>query len=416
MKKLQIILFLFLSIQMIAQYTSIPDGNFEQYLIDSGVDTGVKDGKVLTSNINTIKSLYIGSRNINDLTGIQDFVNLEILQCYWNKLTTIDLSKNTSLKKLFCNLNQLTSLDLSKNILLTEINCGQNRISSLNISQNENLAILNCSDNQIKTLDFYKNIKITDIDCSGNILTDLNVTKNTLLKSLTTTNNNLTSLDVSNNINLTFFSCYYNIITNLNVNNCIYLDQLNFGSNKLETIDVSQNTLLTSLACYDNLLNKLDISKNTILKVLNCESNKLTTLNLKNGNNKNFQTSPTNFKNNLNLTCIQVDDATYSEVNWFNLKDPTATYNNICQNLSTGDVAIDESSIYPNPTKGQLYINNLILEKITVNNMEGKTVKTITFNYPSANNTIDLSDLIKGVYILKIKSNGIISNQKIIIE
>lgn len=415
MKKLQII-FLFLTIQTVAQYTSIPDSNFEQYLIDLGIDTGVKDGKVLTSNINTMESLYVGRQNITDLTGIQDFVNLEILQCYWNKLTTINLSKNTSLKKLFCNLNQLTSLDLSKNILLTEVNCGQNRISSLNISQNENLAILNCSDNQIKTLDFYKNIKITDIDCSGNILTDLNVTKNTLLKSLTTTNNNLASLDVSNNINLTFFSCYYNIITNLNVNNCIYLDQLNFGSNKLETIDVSGNTLLTSLACYDNLLNKLDISKNTILKVLNCESNKLTTLNLKNGNNKNFQTSPTNFKNNLNLTCIQVDDATYSEVNWFNLKDPTATYNNICQNLSTADVAIDESSIYPNPTKGQLYINNLILEKITVNNMEGKTVKIITFNYSSANNTIDLSGLIKGVYILKIKSNGIISNHKIIIE
>ena len=382
---------------MVGQYTSIPDGNFEQYLINSGVDTGAKDGKVLTSNINTIKSLYIGSQNITNLTGIQDFVNLEILQCYLNKLTTIDLSKNTSLKKLFCNLNQLTSLDLSKNVLLIEVNCGQNRISSLDISQNENLTILNCSDNQIKTLDFYKNIKITDIDCSSNILTDLNVSKNTLLKNLTTTNNNLASLDVSNNINLTFFSCYNNIITNLNVNNCIYLDQLNFGSNKLQNIDLSQNTLLTSLACYDNLLNKLDISKNTMLKVLNCESNKLTTLNLKNGNNKNFQTPPTSFRNNLYLTCIQVDNA-------------------ICQNLSTADIAIDKSTIYPNPTKGQLYINNLILEKITVNNMEGKTVKIISFNYPSANNTIDLSDLIKGVYILKIKSNGIISNQKIIIE
>lgn len=415
MKKFQIIIFVFLSIQMVGQYTSIPDGNFEQYLINSGIDTGAKDGKVLTSNINTIKSLYIGSQNITDLTGIQDFVNLEILQCFLNKLTTIDLSKNTSLKRLFCNLNQLSSLDLSKNVLLTEVNCGQNSISSLDISQNENLEILNCSDNQIKTLDFYKNIKITNIDCSGNILTDLNVTKNTLLKSLTTTNNNLTSLDVSSNLNLTFFSCYYNEITNLNVNNCIYLDQLNFGSNKLQNIDLSQNTLLTSLACYENLLNKLDISKNSMLKVVNCESNKLTILNLKNGNNKNFQT-PTSFTNNPNLTCIQVDDATYSNINWFNLKDMTATYNNNCQNLSTADIGIDESSIYPNPTKGLLYINNLILEEITVSNMEGKIVKIFTFNYPNANNTIDLADLLKGFYILKIKSNGIISNQKIIIE
>ena len=149
---------------------------------------------------------------------------------------------------------------------------------------------------------------------------------------------------------------------------------------------------------------------------MNCESNKLTSLDLKNGNNKNFQSSPTNFKNNPNLTCIQVDDAIYSNANWLNLKDPTATYNNICQNLSTADVAIEELSIYPNPTKGLLHINNLVLEKIEVNNMEGKTIKIVTFNYPSANNTIDLSDLTKGVYILIIKSNGFTSNQKVIIE
>ena len=79
--KFVIIAFLF-SITSTAQFTSIPDSMFEKMLISQGIDSGIPDGKVLTSNINTLKSLNISNQNdatnrITDLTGIGDFIALE---------------------------------------------------------------------------------------------------------------------------------------------------------------------------------------------------------------------------------------------------------------------------------------------------------------------------------------------------
>ncbi len=46
-------------------------------------------------------------------------------------------------------------------------------------------------------------------------------------------------------------------------------------------------------------------------------SNQLTSLDLRNGNNQNFLSF--NVTSNLNLTCINVDDVTYSTNNWTNI-------------------------------------------------------------------------------------------------
>ena len=47
-----------------AQTTNIPDANFEQALIDLGIDTDGLNGQVLTSDINTLTDLYIIDKNI----------------------------------------------------------------------------------------------------------------------------------------------------------------------------------------------------------------------------------------------------------------------------------------------------------------------------------------------------------------
>ncbi|WP_286966066.1 hypothetical protein [Flavobacterium sp. UBA4854] len=61
------------------QYTSIPDSNFEQALIDLNIDSGAIDGQVLTANIINLKTLELRGKNILDLTGIEYFTNLESL-------------------------------------------------------------------------------------------------------------------------------------------------------------------------------------------------------------------------------------------------------------------------------------------------------------------------------------------------
>ena len=131
-----------------AQYTAIPDPNFEQALIYKGIDSGTIDGKVLTANINRVTRLDVFSDNITDLTGIQDFISLTYLGCAGNRLTSLDVSKNIALISLDCHGNYLTSLDTSKNTTLTNLDCIDNKLTNLDVSKNMALTYLDCWANQ----------------------------------------------------------------------------------------------------------------------------------------------------------------------------------------------------------------------------------------------------------------------------
>ena len=110
MKKLLLIL---LCLPMIGfgQQTYVPDNNFEQRLINLGYDN-VLDDYVNTANINTLTSLNVSYNNISDLTGIEAFIALDTLYCYYNQLTSLNVSQNTALTGLGCESNQLTSLNV----------------------------------------------------------------------------------------------------------------------------------------------------------------------------------------------------------------------------------------------------------------------------------------------------------------
>jgi len=70
---------LLLSITMFAQYTAIPDANFENAL--AAYDDIPGDGQVPTANIDSVFYLNLTGLSISDLTGIEDFVALERLYC-----------------------------------------------------------------------------------------------------------------------------------------------------------------------------------------------------------------------------------------------------------------------------------------------------------------------------------------------
>ncbi len=135
---------------LFAQETSIPDPNFEQVLIDLGIDTdGEINGEVLTVDINTIPELNISNKNISNLSGIEDFENLEVLNCSSNALGFLDLRQNTALTSLDCSYNSLSSLNLSNNTSLTSVNCRSNTLTALNVNNGNNTALvtLNALDN-----------------------------------------------------------------------------------------------------------------------------------------------------------------------------------------------------------------------------------------------------------------------------
>lgn len=178
-----------------AQYTTIPDSNFEKALINLGYDTGYADRKVLTSSISGVISLDIRPTNIyakiRDLTGIEDFTSLETLICDGNALTTIDLSKNIALKKLNCTQNQLTSLNLIGAVNLESVYCDLNQLTSLDVSQNLKLDYIKCFSNSLTSLDLSANTKLYYLRCNTNPLTSLNVKNgnNSLITNFDALNN-----------------------------------------------------------------------------------------------------------------------------------------------------------------------------------------------------------------------------------
>jgi Leucine-rich repeat (LRR) protein len=264
--------------------TYVPDDNFEQALINLGCDN-VLDDYVLTAAIDTLTYLYVGGQNIANLTGIEDFTALTQLGCSGNQLTSLDVSQNAALTSLHCTYNQLTSLDVSGATALTYLICEDNQLTSLDVSNNTALTNLDCHENQLTSLDVSNNTALTNLDCHEN---------------------QLTSLDVSANTALTY---------------------LYFSYNQLTSIDLSQNTVWR-LSCANNQLTSLDVSNNTYLTHLWCSGNQLTSLDVRNGNNNLLDT---NFycTNNPNLSCINVDNFTWSSANWTNI-DPQHYFSNNC--------------------------------------------------------------------------------------
>ena len=118
-----------------AQYTTIPDDNFEQALINLGIDTNpVLDDQVLTSAIVGVDVLDLTGKNIASLEGINGFINLNQLYCGNNALTSLDISGLTNLWELVVKNNSLSSLDVSASPYLYYLDCEKNQLTYLNIS------------------------------------------------------------------------------------------------------------------------------------------------------------------------------------------------------------------------------------------------------------------------------------------
>jgi len=105
--------------------TNFPDATFRSILLQT--DQG-KDGKFSKSEINGIKYLLVGSKEISSLKGIEHFKALTVLSCSNNQLTSLDVSNLTELTILYCSVNELTTLDVSRNTKLKELNCALNKI------------------------------------------------------------------------------------------------------------------------------------------------------------------------------------------------------------------------------------------------------------------------------------------------
>jgi Leucine-rich repeat (LRR) protein len=256
--KTKLLLFSLFLIGLISfsQNTYVPDDQFEQFLINSGYDTGALNDSVPTVNINTITYLDVRYQSISDLTGIEDFTSLIIFYCSGNPITSIDVSRAIDLNELWCDNTELTSLNLNNNTALTLLVGHDNNLNSLIVNGAISLRQLSCENNNLTDLDVSQNTALDNLSCSNNQLNNLDVSQNTALRYLTCSNNQLTSLDLSKNTGLYGLFCSDNQLTILDVRNGNNSSLLNFNATNnpsLACIEVDNATDANNgIAPYNN--------------------------------------------------------------------------------------------------------------------------------------------------------------------
>ncbi|WP_298509040.1 M4 family metallopeptidase [uncultured Kordia sp.] len=301
------------------RYTAIPDANFESRLDALGYDDISGDNQVPTTLIENITNLDIsyGFVDISDLTGLEDFTALETLDVSGHNFVTIDLSQN---------------------------------------------------------------LQLVDLQTSNNSnLTSLDVSNNTLLKSLTCTGNSFASLDTTNNIALEYLGITGNTnLTSINVSQNLNLETLGLSGVNLTSLDVTNNTLLTDLLVIDVPITDLDLSNNVALEEIEISQTSLSFLNLKNGTN----TVITDFYSNQNpsLTCILVDDATYSATNWTNVNGTASFSDTYCRYtlIPDGNFETELEALGYDDISGDGQVPTQLIEVVETLDVENKSIADLT--------------------------------------
>ncbi len=244
MKQLTCICFFLIFLNSNGQTTVIPDVNFEQALIDLGLDSGLPNGYVSTSAIDTVTRLFVPHKNINDLTGIQAFTSLIKLECYNNPLGEIDLSNNGNLEFVNCTSNNLSNLNLNQLQNLTTLYCGNNELSNLDVSQNLNLTALYCHGNILSSIDVSNNVNLFLLWCYGNQLMYLDLSHNPNLADLNCSNNQLVCININNGNNQLLYNdpeLFITVVSAFNNPNltCVQVDDPAAFSTYVNYVDAS---------------------------------------------------------------------------------------------------------------------------------------------------------------------------------
>ena len=174
------------------------------------------------------------------------------------------------------------------------------------------------------------------------------------------------------------------------------LTSLYCSDNQLTILDVSNNIALFALYCRNNQLTTLDVSDATALVEFDCSDNLITSLDVRNGNNINmgfydtFMNNGIGTLNNPHLSCINVDDSTFSANTWANGGwfeiDPHHYFSTNCQALTKTYVPDDNFEAY-------LETNGMGNGIANDDSVFTHNIDTLTFLYINGQNISDLTGI-----------------------
>ncbi|MEQ8581687.1 MAG: MBG domain-containing protein [Marinoscillum sp.] len=363
---------------------------------------------------------------VNQLTALDVTANTALtrLHCHNNQLTSLDVTQNTLLDTLFIANNQISAIDLSENTSLIFLYFVGNNIASIDLSHlTGSLKLLGYGDNPLSaSFDFTSFTALTHLYCNDSELTSLDVSGLTDLQYLYCQNNNLTSLNAKNGTGsiVVLYTLNNPSLSCIQVDDpamdgvTLYVDPgVTFDGNCADPVvslpdaalkaalltytpDIDTNDdgeirqsealavtgaldlsglgistalgleafgNLTSLNLSDNSISVLNLSENAALTSVNVANNELIILSVANGNNTNFVSFDAT--GNDNLTCITVDDPTYSTSNWTdipagasfdascalnipdtNFKNALLAHNPVIDSNSDGEIQVSEAASF----------------------------------------------------------------------
>ncbi len=163
---------------------NFPDAKFRQYVLDN-IDTD-KDKKLSAAEIKAAKTIDVSGLGISNLKGIERFTYATDLFAANNKLTSVNITKNTKVAYLNLSNNSLAgTLDLSKCTNLRVVKYGSNKLTKVVMPSKKylkNLDFVDASSNKFTTqanaglnigdTDYVKSL--SEVNASNNAITSFN--------------------------------------------------------------------------------------------------------------------------------------------------------------------------------------------------------------------------------------------------
>ena len=263
------------TVENVASEEVMPDANFRAYVL-ANFDTD-SDGILTMEEAAAVTAMEYkdSQKTIFDLTGIEYFSALEIIDIISQKYTTADFTYNINLKRVTigysdaletvnvstcANLeflgvggsSSLTGIDLSNNPNLTQLVAYNTGFTALDLSNNTKLTSLSVNGPNLTSVDLSMLTELTTLTIGGDAMTSVDVTKNINLTELSVTGENITKLDVSNNTKLTSLSVASTGLTALDVTQCRDLRRLTIDFTSISELDLSNCLKLTYVSAYQD--------------------------------------------------------------------------------------------------------------------------------------------------------------------
>lgn len=321
MTKIYLIISLIIFAKFQAQIITIPDTNFKTRLLSANASNGIAmnssnqnividtngDNEIQVSEALNVYKLNISSQSGNmiaDLTGINQFANLQILNAFYNALTDLQITGLSNLQAIHVGNNNLTSLSISNLNSLQALSVSNNQLANFSITNTPNLQSLSCSGNQLASLDISNLPSLITLECNNNLITTITLNNNNLL-NISASNNKLTSINFPGAPNLTNLYIDHNLFTTIDVGQLPQLGNFNFSYNP-----------------------------------------NLVSFNIKNGKNNYAQGATPYFSNTPNLSYICVDDFELGMINallnYYN--QPNVVLNSYCNFTPGGNFYMIQGS------------------------------------------------------------------------